>query len=296
MQIINGIYKIINIIDNKYYVGSSNNILRRWRTHEKNLHEKNHYNRYLQRAFNKYGIENFVFVVVEMVNVDTNLFTIEQNYLNIAINEKSKCYNASFAAGGGCKSEGKIRVFKNGIIKHIHLNEESTYLKNEWIRGSGPMSQETKNKIGDANRGKQKPKFSEEHRKKLGETYKRRKSFSITENHKKILLNAWKGKKHTEETKQKMSFDRSGEKHPLYGKVRSIETKLKLSNALKEKFKGDKNPKFDNTIYSFINIKTNEIINSTRYDFYTKFKLNPSNVNKLLKSKIKSISGWKLIK
>jgi group I intron endonuclease len=295
MQKISGIYKIINIITNKYYVGSSNNIYRRWNTHKKSLNEGTHYNLYLQNSFNKYGINNFNFIIQEIVLPGINLLKIEQKYLDIAKDESNMCYNLTFIAGGGSKTKNKIKMFKEGTIKFIEKNNESIYLKNGWIRGSGPMSAETKRKIGNSNRGKKKPEFSAEHRKKLGETYKRRKSFNISEEHKKILRDSWKGHHHTEETKKKMSFDRLGEKHPLFGVPRSKETKLKLSKSLKGKFKGEKNPKFDTTIYSFINNKTNKIIHSTRYDFYTEFNLNPSNVNKMLKSKIKSISGWKCL-
>jgi len=39
------------------------------------------------------------------------------------------------------------------------------------------------------------------------------------------------GKKHSEETKQKMSDSRSNEKHPMYGKHHSADLKQKMSTA-----------------------------------------------------------------
>src|ERR1035437_397640 len=52
---ISGIYKIINKIDGKYYIGSSDHIKRRWYSHRTELRKNRHGNQYLQRARNKYG-------------------------------------------------------------------------------------------------------------------------------------------------------------------------------------------------------------------------------------------------
>ena len=43
----------------------------------------------------------------------------------------------------------------------------------------------------------------------------------------------WYGKKHSEETKKKMSLAQSGEKHSQYGRPVSEKTKKKISNVLK---------------------------------------------------------------
>lgn len=48
-------------------------------------------------------------------------------------------------------------------------------------------------------------------------------------------LNPYYGKKHSQETRQKMSISRSGERNYLYGKHRSEETKRKISRAKKGK-------------------------------------------------------------
>src|SRR3989304_1436717 len=62
---ISGIYKIINKTNGKYYVGSSNDIIGRWFTHKSQLNRNNHCNPHLQRAWNKYGKDNFEFIIVE---------------------------------------------------------------------------------------------------------------------------------------------------------------------------------------------------------------------------------------
>ena len=61
-----GIYKITNKINNKVYIGQSVNITKRWNTHRRHSQIKNKdYDKYLYRAFRKYGIENFSFEVIE---------------------------------------------------------------------------------------------------------------------------------------------------------------------------------------------------------------------------------------
>lgn len=60
-----GIYKIKNIINGKIYIGLSSNIKQRWRNHKNMLIRNDHFNIFLQRSWNKYGEENFVFEIVE---------------------------------------------------------------------------------------------------------------------------------------------------------------------------------------------------------------------------------------
>jgi group I intron endonuclease len=78
---ISGIYKIINKINGKYYVGSSTNIYNRWRSHKSALLRGVHSNVKLQNAWNKSGKENFDFIIVERVPTD-KLLEIEQLYLD----------------------------------------------------------------------------------------------------------------------------------------------------------------------------------------------------------------------
>jgi len=92
---VSGIYKIVNKTNGKYYVGSANSIQRRWREHKNCLIENKHYNDYLQRAWNKYGKDNFEFLIVEITEPNKRIL-VEQKYLDIARNEQDKCYNLKF--------------------------------------------------------------------------------------------------------------------------------------------------------------------------------------------------------
>ena len=54
-----GIYKIINNINNDFYIGSAKDLDKRKASHFYNLKTNRHINNHLQNAVNKYGIENF---------------------------------------------------------------------------------------------------------------------------------------------------------------------------------------------------------------------------------------------
>jgi group I intron endonuclease len=62
-----GIYKIMNIITEHVYIGSSINIKARLASHASALKNNNHYNSHLQRSWNKYGKENFSTEIIEIV-------------------------------------------------------------------------------------------------------------------------------------------------------------------------------------------------------------------------------------
>lgn len=65
-----GIYKITNQINNKVYIGQTQDIERRFRQHHTEPFNENSttYNVLLYRAIRKYGIENFSFEIIEQCN------------------------------------------------------------------------------------------------------------------------------------------------------------------------------------------------------------------------------------
>lgn len=63
---VSGIYTITNMVTGKLYIGESLDIYRRW--HDEyipELRKNRHYNKELQKDFNKYGEENFSFEILE---------------------------------------------------------------------------------------------------------------------------------------------------------------------------------------------------------------------------------------
>jgi group I intron endonuclease len=77
-----GIYLITNKINGKKYIGQSLNIEQRWRTYRAHRARKTSC-RLISKAIQKYGIENFDFSIIEIVDQD-NLF------ITTILNEREK--------------------------------------------------------------------------------------------------------------------------------------------------------------------------------------------------------------
>jgi len=87
-----GIYKIINVVNNKFYVGSAVDLKRRKTRHFSELRTGKHNNRHLQAAWVKYGEQAFVFVVVEELALDADLLAAENRWLKEHVGQ-DYCYN-----------------------------------------------------------------------------------------------------------------------------------------------------------------------------------------------------------
>jgi LysM repeat protein len=76
-----GIYQIKNLVNNKCYVGQSISFQDRFKVHRYDAKNKNKetYNYPLYRAIRKYGIKNFEFTTLEIVN-DENKLTEREIY------------------------------------------------------------------------------------------------------------------------------------------------------------------------------------------------------------------------
>jgi len=278
-----GIYKIINKVNGKYYVGSSNNIHKRWNEHKKTLIKNTHHSRYLQRSWNKYGPESFDFVIIEPNINEKDLLITEQKYLDISSNEKDKCLNLSYLAG------------------KVEMNEETRKKISKSNMGK-KLSEETKQKLRESSMGK---KRSEETKQKLRELnigkYAGEKHYlygkHLSEETKQKLRECNLGKHHTEEAKRKISKKLKGKYvgslSAAYGRRHTDEWK----NKMKERFRGTNHPRLDKTVYTFININTNETFTGIRFDFIKKYNLEHSvgNVGNVIKRKRKSVKGWSLV-
>lgn len=91
------IYKIINLVNDKFYVGSTTNKKVRFRQHRKLLRGNRHHCKHLQAAWNKYGEAKFDFVVVQEIGQDQDLLAIEDVWLEQHVG-KEYCYNTGASA------------------------------------------------------------------------------------------------------------------------------------------------------------------------------------------------------
>ncbi len=127
-----GIYKITNLINLKFYIGSTNSITNRKGNHFSLLNRSIHPNRYLQNSVNKYGIENFKFEIIEYC-LEKELIEKEQYYIDIFQTYNNKIgYNLSPTAGRTvgvvCKEETKLKIglankerYKNGLTEEHRM-------------------------------------------------------------------------------------------------------------------------------------------------------------------------------
>lgn len=126
-----GIYIIINKVSRQYYVGSAhtNNFYKRFNNHLRSSNNKGSI--ILKKAVKKYGIENFIFGILEYypyeVNINNNkeLYALEISYISLLI----PSYNILVEAG---KNFGKREININNDKKLINLsllNERKELLK-----------------------------------------------------------------------------------------------------------------------------------------------------------------------
>lgn len=110
------IYEIKNKQNGKLYIGSTNNFIRRKAEHISKLNAGTHENRHLQRAWKKYGKDEFVFSILEEVEED-KCFEIEQQYLDSVKPFKRRGYNICPDVNDLTKREA---VTKNCIYEEVH--------------------------------------------------------------------------------------------------------------------------------------------------------------------------------
>lgn len=159
------IYAILNKINNKKYVGSAVNLYRRKNIHLHHLRKNIHHSKYLQRAWNKYGEQNFEFIILELCNKD-NLIEKEQFY----IDKYNPEYNTCKIAGSSLGLKRTKKQIKNISMAHIG--------QIPWNKGV-PATEEQKNKQSLAMKGRisgaKGKKWSKQSKDKLSKTLTGRK-------------------------------------------------------------------------------------------------------------------------
>lgn len=131
-----GIYKIVNIINKKFYIGSASNLKKRIYNHKLMLKNGNHTNIHLQRASEKYGLDAFSFEILEECTKE-QLREHEQKLLDKFVGNIN-CYNIAHDATAPTR----------GL-----LQSEETKLKKSLALKGKSLSEEHKKKIGLANKG-----------------------------------------------------------------------------------------------------------------------------------------------
>ena len=192
---ISGIYKIQNVIDGKSYIGQSIDVKHREWSHFSWLLNNKHPNIHLQRAYNKYGKENFIFNVL-LICEKTNLTYYEQKisdtYKNL-YNIRSECINSNKGMKHSTDTKIKMSLSQSGR-KHT----EETKLKISKSHMGKKISDHQKNKLLESHLGKP---ISDEIKLKISKSLTGRK---MSESSIRKTASAHTGMKRSEETKQKM--------------------------------------------------------------------------------------------
>jgi group I intron endonuclease len=155
----NVIYKIRNVVNNKFYVGSTVNTETRFKAHRRNLRTGKHQSPHMQAAWNKYGEDCFKFEIIEHVENSEDLLKTEQVWLDEHAG-KPYCYN--WATDASAPMRGKKHT-QETLVK---IKENRVAPKGDNHYGKGiERSEETKAKISASQLGVKKPigrKVSEE--------------------------------------------------------------------------------------------------------------------------------------
>lgn len=207
-----GIYRIVNKINGKCYVGQSTNINRRWACHRDVLNSGRGRNAHFQYAWNKYGGDSFIFEVLEecQENVlkERELFWIEYYH----------ALDVEF---------GYNLMSPTHPLRHSEVSREKMSLAKK-----GKYLGENNHNYGK--RGVLSPNYG----KHLSEETKRKLSAALS-GEKHYLY----GKHPSECTKKRMSEAQRGERGHNYGKRLSVETKKQISESKIGIQAGENNPK-----------------------------------------------------
>lgn len=114
-----GVYRIINTVNNKIYIGSTTSgFYTRYTCHKSDLKLNEHHSILLQRAWNKYGELSFDFEILEIVESKLDTLKKEQEYL-----DKFESYNSNIGYN--------IAKYADGGINNVILNiEQCLEIKN----------------------------------------------------------------------------------------------------------------------------------------------------------------------
>lgn len=180
------IYRITNMENGNFYIGSADSFARREWQHKYTLRRNEHKNPHLQAAWNKYGEEMFVFEIVETIPEGEDQLVWEDKWLRECVG-KEDCYN--------------VNTLATAPRLGLTLSEESKAKISEKVRqavaegrgGAFVPSEETRQKMSDSMKGNRNAKG-----------YKRSEAEREAIRQRTLGNQNWLGKKHTEEAKEKL--------------------------------------------------------------------------------------------
>lgn len=226
------IYKIENKINKKKYIGQTNNPHRRKKRHFSELKCSKHINTHLQKAWNKYGSQNFIFEIIDKSDSLKEILEKEKFWINFYKTVDRKFgYNLTYG--------GETTVFSDETIKKLSK-----------IQKGRKKTEEHKRKLSEAHKGKVVP---EEQKKYISALYKERYKSGELPYLKPTFLSGkthgMYGKTHTKEARKKISDSKIGKSYEeIFGEEKAIKIKKEIS----KRFSGKNHPCFRNIDATYI--------------------------------------------
>lgn len=178
---ISGVYRIRNLANNKFYIGSTSNLYQRFIQYKSALEKGNHHSIYLQRSFDKYGTSYFIMEVLLLCKQEYLLYyeqqLIEELNPDYNMNKKAVSNKGYKWSEESREKARKAQLGNTNAAGHI-LSEDSKQLISKSRKGKCVREQngfygkthteEVREKIREAQTGR---KHSEETRKKQAESH-----------------------------------------------------------------------------------------------------------------------------
>ena len=123
-KVVCGIYMILNKINNKVYIGQSIDIYKRWTGHRKSLRDNIHDNKHLQSSWNKYGEDNFEFIILCECERE-KLNELEEYYVH---SYESKYPSFGYNKNMGGKANTFTREDTRRRLREFALSDDNTWL------------------------------------------------------------------------------------------------------------------------------------------------------------------------
>ena len=143
LEKISCIYRITNIVNSGFYIGSAINFHKRKNSHLSGLRRGIHKNSHLQRTFNKYGEDTFIFEILEKTEKN-NLLILEQWYIDTYKPNFNICKKAESRIGLKNTEEHRNKIKISNTGKKV---SEETKEKLRNINMGNIVSEETKEKL-----------------------------------------------------------------------------------------------------------------------------------------------------
>lgn len=158
LPVCSAIYMIVNIYNDKYYIGSAVDVRNRITYHLSRLNRNLHHNQHLQGAWNLYGKDAFIYLILEKCSKEQLEFK-EQLWMDrLKANDPEQGYN----------------IRKQANSNQGHKWSEASKLNMANLKKGKPRSEETKEKLRKANLGKTGRKNTLETKIKMSEAAKLR--------------------------------------------------------------------------------------------------------------------------